>query len=87
MSTKKINKESSTGESKALSSKALRVKIATLEKEVTKNIKNEAIKDVLEDKIKVLEKEIKTAQQQGSISKAEAEMFDEQVDRLDDMID
>lgn len=86
MSTKK-KIASGGGKSKAMGLNALKVKIAALEKEVTRNAANEAMGDMLEDKVEVLEREVKKALEEGKINKMEAKALDEELDRLEDMVD
>lgn len=86
---KKKTKPTSSGDSqsKALGLNALKAKVAALEKEITKNAANEAMGDMLEDKVEVLEKEVEQALHEGKISEMEAKALNQELDRLEDIVD
>lgn len=86
--TKKVAKKKlSSGKKKVAHFSVLKAKISALEKEITRNVNNEAMEDAMEDKVDILEEEVKEVFKEGKISKIEDNLLRKDMDRLKDMVD
>ncbi len=86
MATKKTKKpKKAVKKTSTAGLKAFKVKLAALEKEITRSAGNEAMEDMMEDKVEVLEKEVKMAAREEKINKIDADVLLKELDRLEDM--